>query len=76
MLEAPVFKKYSDFEKMLDYFAAEHCHGCRNEQCRVFKNCGVRPCHQAAVMALGLSSLTGSVRFTPSDCLAVVSRSL
>jgi hypothetical protein len=46
MLEAPVFRKYPDFEEMLDYFAAGHCHGCRNEQCRVFKNCGVRPCHQ------------------------------
>jgi hypothetical protein len=31
---------------MLDYFASENCRGCRNEQCRMFKGCGVRACHQ------------------------------
>jgi hypothetical protein len=46
LLEAPIFKKYSDFKEMLDYFASENCSGCRNEQCKLFKNCGVRPCHQ------------------------------
>lgn len=46
LLEEPVFKKYADFKEMLDYFAAENCHGCRNEQCKLFKDCGVRPCHQ------------------------------
>ncbi len=46
MLEEPVFKNYPDFARMLDYFAADHCHGCRNEQCRLFKKCSVRPCHQ------------------------------
>lgn len=46
LLEEPIFKKYSDFKEMLDYFASENCQGCRNEQCRLFKNCGVRPCHQ------------------------------
>jgi len=46
LLENPVFKKYQDFKEMLDYFASENCQGCRNEQCRLFKNCGVRACHQ------------------------------
>jgi len=35
---------------MLDYFASEHCKGCRNEQCRMFKTCGVRGCHQEKEM--------------------------
>ena len=46
LLDEPVFKKYPDFKEMLEYFASENCHGCRNEQCKLFKNCGVRPCHQ------------------------------
>ncbi len=46
LLEEPIFKKYPDFKAMLDYFASENCHGCRNEHCKLFKNCGVRPCHQ------------------------------
>lgn len=46
LLDEPIFKKYPDFKEMLDYFASENCKGCRNEQCRLFKNCGVRGCHQ------------------------------
>ncbi len=46
LLDDPIFKKYADFKEMLDYFASENCKGCRNEQCRVFTNCGVRSCHQ------------------------------
>ncbi len=46
LLGNPIFKKYTDFKEMLDYLASENCQGCRNEQCRLFKNCGVRPCHQ------------------------------
>jgi hypothetical protein len=46
LIDDPIFKKYPDFKVMLDYFAAEHCTGCRNEQCRMFKDCGVRKCHQ------------------------------
>ena len=42
----PVFRQYPAFKEMLDYFAAGHCRGCRKEQCRLFKDCGVRPCHQ------------------------------
>jgi hypothetical protein len=46
MLGEPVFKKYADFKEVLHYLASENCQGCRNERCRLFKNCGVRPCHQ------------------------------
>lgn len=46
LLENPVFKKYPDFKEMLDFFATENCRGCRHEQCKLFKGCGVRACHQ------------------------------
>lgn len=46
LLDAPIFQKYPDFKMMLDYLAAENCRGCRSEQCRLFKGCGIRPCHQ------------------------------
>ena len=46
MLDNPIFKHYPEFKKMLDYFASENCKGCRNEQCKLFKECGVRACHQ------------------------------
>jgi hypothetical protein len=46
LLGNPVFQKYPDFLEMLDFLAGENCRGCRNEQCRLFKGCGVRPCHQ------------------------------
>ncbi len=42
----PVFQKYPDFEEMLDYLASQNCRGCRHEQCKLFKTCGVRSCHQ------------------------------
>jgi hypothetical protein len=47
LLGETVFKSYPAFKEMLDYLAAEHCRGCRNEQCKLFKDCGVRKCHQA-----------------------------
>jgi hypothetical protein len=46
LLSEPVFRKYPDFRDMLEYLASENCEGCRNEQCKLFKTCGVRPCHQ------------------------------
>lgn len=46
LLDDSIFKKYPDFKEMLDYFASKNCRGCRNEQCKLFKNCGVRSCHQ------------------------------
>jgi len=45
-LGVPVFAKYPAFKEVLDYFASENCKGCRNEQCKMFKDCGVRGCHQ------------------------------
>jgi hypothetical protein len=46
LLGDPVFRKYPDFAEMLAYLASENCRGCRNEQCKLFRGCGVRPCHQ------------------------------
>ena len=46
LLDEPIFKNYPDFKEMLDYFASQNCKGCRNEQCRLFKTCGVRRCQQ------------------------------
>ena len=46
LLDNPIFKKYGDFKMMLDFFASENCKGCRKENCKLFKNCGVRGCHQ------------------------------
>lgn len=46
LMENPIFAKYPDFKEMLDYFASKNCTGCRNEQCKLFKGCGVRVCHQ------------------------------
>ncbi|OGR13929.1 MAG: hypothetical protein A2277_13745 [Desulfobacterales bacterium RIFOXYA12_FULL_46_15] len=46
LLDHPVFKKYPDFKDMLDYLASENCKGCRNENCKLFKDCNVRRCHQ------------------------------
>ena len=42
----PVFKNYPEFKEMLDYLASPNCKGCRSEQCKLFKECGVRICHQ------------------------------
>ncbi len=46
LLNNPVFRKYSDFKIMLEYFASENCKGCRKENCKIFKDCGARSCHQ------------------------------
>jgi hypothetical protein len=46
LLNEPVFKNYQSFKQMLEFFAAKKCQGCRNEQCKLFAECGVRKCHQ------------------------------
>lgn len=46
LLDKPIFKKYPDFEEMLDYFSEAECSGCRNEICKLFKNCKVRLCSE------------------------------
>lgn len=50
LLEKPILRKFPEFKEMLDYFASENCSGCRNEQCKMFKGCGVRPCHQEKIV--------------------------
>ena len=44
LLGNPVFNKYSDFKELLVYFSEGECSGCRNEKCKLFKNCKVREC--------------------------------
>lgn len=39
LLDKPVFEKYPDFKEMLDYFSLAECSGCRNEKCKLFKDC-------------------------------------
>jgi len=46
LLDKPIFKKYPDFKQMLDYLAVSDCKGCRNENCKLFKNCKVRLCSE------------------------------
>jgi hypothetical protein len=46
LLNEPVFKKYSDFKELLNYFSSVECKGCRNENCKLFKNCKVRECYK------------------------------
>lgn len=46
LLQEPVFKKYAEFKEMLDYFSNAVCFGCRNEKCKLFKNCKVRLCSE------------------------------
>lgn len=46
IMNDPIFSKYTAFKEMLDYFASENCKGCRKEQCKLFKECGVRKCRQ------------------------------
>lgn len=46
LLDENIFKEYSSFKKMLTHFAEGSCRGCREEQCKLFKQCGVRSCHQ------------------------------
>jgi hypothetical protein len=47
LLDKPVFKKYGEFKEMLEYFSNAECAGCRNEKCKLFKNCNVRLCSEA-----------------------------
>ena len=45
-VDDPVFRNYPNFKKMLDYFASENCRGCRKQECKLYKNCGVRACQR------------------------------
>lgn len=44
LLQAPVFSRYPAFKEMLAYLSEASCKGCRNERCKLFKNCKVRDC--------------------------------
>ena len=44
ILDEPKFSKYPNFEEFLNLLSTIECKGCRNEKCKLFKNCGVRPC--------------------------------
>ena len=46
LLKNDIFGNYPHFKEMLNYFAKGSCKGCREEQCKLFQQCGVRPCHQ------------------------------
>lgn len=46
LLGGPIFAKYPDFNEMVEYLTSENCKGCRDENCKLFSSCGVRPCHQ------------------------------
>lgn len=44
LLDEPKFKKYPDFKELLTYFSSVNCKGCREENCKLFKDCKVRAC--------------------------------
>jgi len=44
LLDEPIFKKYSDFKLMLNHFTNSTCNGCREDSCKLFKNCLVKQC--------------------------------
>jgi hypothetical protein len=44
LLNEPVFKKYSEFKELLNYFSSVECRGCREGNCKLFKDCEVRAC--------------------------------
>lgn len=46
LLGNPVFSKYPQFKELLEYFSEGECSGCRNERCKLFKNCKVRECSE------------------------------
>lgn len=46
MLDEPVFQKYPDFKEFLHYLTTASCKGCREEKCKLFKDCGVRLCSE------------------------------
>lgn len=46
LINGDIFKKYPDFKELLNYFASADCNGCRNEKCKIFKDCKVRDCFE------------------------------
>jgi hypothetical protein len=46
LINGDIFRKYPDFKEHLAYFASADCKGCRNERCKIFKDCKVRDCFE------------------------------
>ena len=46
LLDEPIFLKYPDFKEMLNYLSSPGCNGCREERCKLFKDCNVRTCSE------------------------------
>jgi len=44
LMNDPIYASYPEFEKFLEHLAKGSCGGCRNEACKLFASCGVRPC--------------------------------
>lgn len=44
LLDEPVFSQYPAFKAFLNYLTQGSCKGCRNEKCKLFTGCRVRPC--------------------------------
>ena len=44
LLGDPVYGKYPEFKAFLDHLATRGCGGFRQEHCKLFASCGVRPC--------------------------------
>lgn len=46
LINEPVFNRYPEFKRLLNYFATVECAGCRNEKCKFYKDCKVRNCSE------------------------------
>ena len=44
LLDDPVYATYSDFKEFLNHLANASFARCREEKCKFFAACGVRPC--------------------------------
>lgn len=44
LINGDIFRKYADFKTLLTHFASADCNGCRNEKCKIFRDCKVRDC--------------------------------
>ena len=42
----PMFKNYSNFKELLEFFTRVDCKGCRNQTCSIYPNCGVVNCYK------------------------------
>jgi hypothetical protein len=47
LIDEPILGKYPEFKEVLSFFSSIECKGCREEKCKIFKECKVRDCHVA-----------------------------